>query len=248
VTTDRILKTLDRLDAKPFKDHLAELRSRLIRIGIVFCVLFFVSYLFAGNIMKVLLIPISSGYLGPDTRLVYTALTEGFFAFVKVAFWTAILFSTPYAVYEIWAFVAPGLYKKEKGFLSRVLFLGGALFLSGGLFGYFVLFPAILSFSLGYAAKGLIPMPRIGQYVVLSVKFFFFAGLVFELPFTMALAFESGIVEIETLRKKRKFIYLGLYCVSAFLIPTDILSQLLLFLPLCLLVELGFQLSRFIRV
>ncbi len=243
----QVLKTLEHLDLAPFRHHLEELRSRLLKVLAFFCTIFLLAYWFSEEIMRILLTPLSSSYLGSSHGLVYTALTEGFFAYLKIAFWTALLLTTPFFVYQAWAFVAPGLYPKEKSFLRRIVFWGGALFFAGGFFGFFVLFPTILAFSLGYAAQDLLPMPRIGQYVVLLVKFVFFTGLVFEVPFTMALAIESGIIERETIKKKRKFFLIGLYALSAFLVPTDIFSQILLFGPLWLLFELGLKLSIFIH-
>lgn len=243
-----ILKSLEYLDLGPFKGHLEELRSRLLRTILFFSGVFLIAYWFSESIMGLLLMPLSTSFLNQGQGLVYTALTEGFFAYLKVAFWTSLFFTTPFFVYQVWAFVAPGLYDHEKGFLRRVLFWGGGLFFSGALFGFFVLFPAILSFSLGIAAQGLIPMPRIGRYVALVVKFSFFTGLIFELPFTMALAIESGIIEREALMRRRKYLVIGLYALCAFLIPTDIFSQVLLFLPLWMLFEVGLRLSRFFKI
>lgn len=246
--SNQILKTIEFLDLGPFKEHLEELRTRLVRSLAFFCVVFLVAYFFSEEIMRLLLMPLTSAFLNQGEGLVYTALTEGFFAYLKVAFWTALFFTAPFFVHEVWAFVAPGLYDHEKGFLRRILLWGGGLFFSGALFGFFILFPAILSFSLGIAAQDLTPMPRIGRYVALVVKFAFFTGLVFEVPFTMALAIEAGIVERETLLKKRKYFIIGLYALSAFLVPTDIFSQVLLFIPLWGLFEIGLRASAILKV
>ena len=246
--SSQILRTIEFLDLGPFKEHLEELRARLIKSLIFFCVIFLVAYFFSEEIMRLLLMPLTSTFLNQGEGLVYTALTEGFFAYLKVAFWTALFFTAPFFTHQAWAFVAPGLYPHEKGFLRRILFWGGGLFFAGALFGFFVLFPAILSFSLGIAAQGLIPMPRIGRYVALVIKFAFFTGLLFEVPFTMALAIESGIIERETLVSKRKYFVVGLYALSAFLVPTDIFSQVILFVPLWGLFEVGLRVSTFLKV
>ena len=246
--SSRILRQIEFLDLGPFKGHLEELRTRLIKSLVLFCVVFVMAYFFSEEIMRVLLMPLTSTFLNQGKGLVYTALTEGFFAYLKVAFWTALFFIAPFFVHEIWAFVAPGLYAHEKVFLRRIILWGGGLFFAGALFGFFVLFPAILSFSLGIAAQGLIPMPRIGHYVVLVVKFAFFTGLLFEVPFTMALAIKAGMVKRETLINKRKYFLIGLYALCAFLVPTDIFSQVLLFIPLWGLFEIGLRTSAILRV
>ncbi len=244
------LKIIENLNIEPFRGHIIELRSRLLKVIIAFLSFFIVTYAFSQYILDVVIIPLqnvinnSSGQ--ETTPLVYTALTEGFFAHLRVSFWASILLTTPYLIYQAWAFVAPGLYRHERQFLRRIIILGLLLFVSGGLFGFFIVFPALLTFSLGYAAYGLMPMPRIGPYVSIAIKFVFFSGLIFEVPFTIALAIEGGIISANALREKRKYFLIGIYALSAFLIPTDIFSQLLLFLPLWGLFEICIRLTKFI--
>ncbi len=230
------------IDKLPFYTHLEELRNRLIRSAIAIGVSFCLCYVFSDILVRILFAPVSQ-VLPADSKMVFTALTEGFIAYLKVAFWASLIVSSPVVLYQIWSFIAPGLYANEKSMLRRALFWGGLLFVSGGLFGYWVVVPFVLNITFGYANENLQALPRLKNYLTFAVKTLFTFGIVFELPFVMAVTSKAGIVSRDYFKKNRKISYIVLYALSVLLVPTDIFSQLLLFLPLAGVYEIGIHLA-----
>ncbi len=228
-----------------FQPHLHELRSRLIAIFVALLLSFAGCLAISAHIMDALFIPINSAMPLGGT-MVFTALPEGFMTHLKIAFWAAMVISFPIILYEIWAFVAPGLYSHEKKWVKRFIFYSTALFSGGAAFGYFTVVPLILSFSMGFAGDGIQPMPRLQNYMVFILKTMLTMGLTFELPFAMALLSRSGIVDEDLFKKRRKTAYLALYTISIFLAPTDIFSQLMLTGPLIVMYEIGIRLSNWL--
>lgn len=229
----------------PISAHLQELRNRLIVSGIFMVVAFVISYILSDNLVHLLFTPVYH-VLPQDSKMVFTALTEGFLTYLKVAFWSAFILTTPLLFYQVWAFVAPGLYSREKKMLRLVILSGMFLFIAGGVFGYWVIMPVLLSISLGFANQGLEALPRLQNYLLFALKSIFTFGLVFELPFLMVAASASGIVSTEYFRKNRKVSYIVLYVIAVMICPTDIFSQVLLFLPIAAVFESGIFLGRFI--
>ncbi len=230
------------LDTLPFQSHLGELRRRLITCLAAFCIAFIVCYAFSRPLVAILFYPVRQA-LPPDSSLVFTALTEGFMTYIKVAFWSALIVSTPVILYQIWGFLAPGLYENEKRILKKIIFLGLGLFLAGGIFGYWIIMPAILTITLGYANQGLEALPRLQNYLLFALKTIFIFGLIFEIPFLMAIAGRSGLIGKDYFKKNRKLSYLALYILAVVIVPTDLFSQLLLFGPLVAMFEIGICLT-----
>ena len=226
----------------PFKAHLDEFRRRLITCFVTMAAAFVLCYAFSDFLVSMLFYPVHQA-LPHGSSLVFTALTEGFMTYLKVAFWSAVILSTPMILYQAWRFVAPGLYDKEKKFTKSFMFWGICLFISGGLFGYWVIMPVAFSITLGFANQGLEAMPRLQNYLIFSLKAIFTFGLVFEIPFLMALAARYGIVPREYFSKHRKASYIALYVLAVLLVPTDVFSQILIFLPLIGVYEAGIRLS-----
>ena len=160
-----------------------------------------------------------------------------------MAFWAALILDVPVIAFELWRFVSPGLYSHERRLGRRLLFWALLLFASGGAFGYVLLVPSILRITTSLASGVLVPMPRLEYYLLFVLKTVFVSGLLFELPFAVSILVESGIVEREALKRRRKAVWLGLYLLAVFVSPTDLVSQLLLALPLVGLYELGMALS-----
>jgi sec-independent protein translocase protein TatC len=233
------------LESLPFQAHLQELRRRTIVYFITVLVLFVVCYACSEFLVSFLFYPIRQA-LPPGSTLVFTALTEGFIAYLKVAFWSALTLSTPVFLYQAWQFTAPGLHEREKRFASIFLIWGIGLFAAGGLFGYWVIMPVVLSISLGFANQGLEAMPRLQNYLLFTLKTIFVFGLVFEIPFLMACATRTGIVAPNYYARYRKVIYVVLFLLSVMMVPTDLFSQILLFLPLAGMYEAGVRLSRWL--
>ncbi len=228
-----------------FQPHLKELRMRLLvvfgSIGLAFAGCFAVS----AHLMDILFVPIQST-MPPQGTLVFTALPEGFMAHLKVAFWAALVIAGPVTIYQVWAFAAPGLYSHERRWMKKFILLTTSLFVSGAAFGYFAAAPALLSFSMSFAEEGITPLPRLQNYMLFILKTMLTMGVIFELPFAMALLAKSGMVQERSLRRWRKRAYLLLYGMAIFLSPSDIFSQLILVLPLVAMYEIGLMWSRWV--
>jgi len=231
------------IDRFPVLGHLEELRSRLIRSFIVVLAAFVIAYMFSGTIVSVLFYPIKNA-LPPGSTMVYTNLTEGFMTYLKVALWTAVVVSAPFLVHQIWAFVAPGLYSEEKRVARRFLMWFSGLFFAGGAFGYWVVMPVVLSISLGFAGADLEPMPRLQNCLLFALKTIFTFGLIFEIPFAMGFVVRSGLVADDYFRRNRKTSYIALFILAVVVTPTDIFTQILLFLPFVGMYEAGILLGR----
>ncbi len=220
------------------KNHLYELRRRVLYCVAWFVVVFIACYIFSEPIVSVLFLPVKQA-MPPDSTMVFTALTEGFMAYLKVAFWSALLITLPVFLYHAWRFLSPALYPNERPLAARILFGGTFLFLGGAIFGYFMVMPIVLSFTLGFASENLEALPRLQNYLLFTLKSMFTFGIIFEIPFLMAGATRMGLVHRDYFRKSRKFAYIALYFLAVFLVPMDIFSQLLLLIPLIIVYEIG---------
>ncbi len=232
-----------REDRYTLQDHLAELRQRLIRSGIFFAVAFAVCYALSAPMVSVLFYPVKQA-LPEGSTMVFTALMEGFMAYLKVAFWAAVVLTAPVIIYQAWKFLLPALYENEKKVLKKIIFWGAGLFLAGGIFGYWMVIPLILSVSLGYASGSLEALPRLQNYLVFSLKSIFMFGMIFEVPFVMAGISRAGLIQRDYFRRHRKVAYVAIFIISAVLVPSDLFSQVLLFFPMVLVYEAGVLLSR----
>ncbi|MBA2933434.1 twin-arginine translocase subunit TatC [Sphingomonas sp. CGMCC 1.13654] len=224
----------------PLLDHLIELRRRLIwsflALGLCFCVCLY----FAEDIFAFLVQPLLRAGQG---KLIYTDIFEAFFANVKVAFFSSIMLSFPIVANQIWRFVAPGLYAKEKRALRPFLVLTPVLFLSGAAMAYYMAMPLALHFLLGTSFQRNIggvqqeALPAIGNYLSFVTKFLFGFGVAFLLPVLLMLLERAGIVTRRQLIKGRRYAIVAVFAVAAVLAPPDLLSMVLLALPLCILYE-----------
>ena len=230
-------------DSLPLKAHLKELRHRLIICSATMALAFVLCWAFSDSLVSWLFYPVRQA-LPPNSSLVFTALTEGFMTYLKVAFWSALILSTPVILYQVWEFVAPGLYDREKRYTRRIVFWGLGLFILGGLFGYWVIMPVAFSITLGFANQDLVAMPRLQNYLIFSLKAIFTFGLIFEIPFLMSSAVHCGIVPHKYFTKHRKVSYIGLYLLAVLLVPTDVFSQILLSFPLIGIYEVGVWFSK----
>ncbi|NPA94581.1 MAG: twin-arginine translocase subunit TatC [Thermodesulfobacteria bacterium] len=232
-------------EAYTLQDHLGELRKRLINCVIVFCVAFGAAYAVSDFLISFLFLPVKES-LPQGSTMVFTALTEGFMAHLKVAFWAAMVVTAPFTLYQTWRFLLPALYEHEKRSLRRLILTSCALFVFGAVFGYWVILPVILSLSLGYASTNLQALPRLQNYLIFTLKSIFLFGIIFEVPFVMAGAAKLGLIPKDYFKKHRKPAYLLLFLVAAVLVPSDIFSQLLIFMPFVIIYEVGaFLASRF---
>ncbi|KAF5058371.1 Sec-independent protein translocase protein TatC [anaerobic digester metagenome] len=222
-----------------FTEHLNELRIRLVRCIIGAFVGFLICYGFAEQLFELLMKPLMDLLLPTGGALIYTGLPEAFFTHLKVAAIAGVFVASPYIFYQLWMFIAPGLYEGERKYMIPIAFFSALCFVLGALFGYYVVFPYGFQFFLGYATEFIKPMPSVKEYFSFSTSMLFAFGFIFELPLFMFFLSVMGIVTHKTLRKYRKFAILGNFVVAAILTPPDVVSQCLMAGPLCVLYEIG---------
>jgi sec-independent protein translocase protein TatC len=224
----------------PLLDHLIELRSRLLWSFLALAIAFGISLYFARPIFGFLVQPLlASG----KTKLIYTALFEAFFVEIKVAFFAATFFSFPVFATQLWRFVAPGLYSKEKRAFLPFLLATPVLFIIGASMAYFMAIPVALEYLLGFGGSvGGVEqqaLPGVDNYLNFVMKFIFGFGISFLLPVLLMLLERAGIVTLEQLKSARRYAIVGAFAIAAVLTPPDVVSQLLLAIPLCILYELA---------
>ena len=225
-------------DKIPFTSHLEELRSRLIKCFIAVGVGFAVSYGFKEYLFKILVHPLVS-VMAPGDHLIFTGLPEAFFTYLKVAFLAGLMLGSPVILYQFWMFVAPGLYRKERRMLAPVVILSSFFFIAGALFGYFVVFPWGFKFFLGFATETIRPLPSMKEYLSFSAKLLMAFGLVFELPMVLTFLARLGIVSVDFLKRNRKYAVLLFFTGAAILTPPDVVTQIMMALPLMFMYELS---------
>ncbi len=218
-------------------EHLAELRQRLIICIIAVALGSVVCYAFIKPIFALLSRPLEA-VMPPGTGLIFTSYTEAFFTYIKLAITCGVFVGSPVILYEIWAFVAPGLYKHEKRWALPFVICSSFLFVGGGLFGYMVAFPALFRFFASYMGKGLRLLPSVSEYFTLTVRLLLGFGCAFELPGLIAFLALIGLIDVHMLRKYQGHAILIAFVVAAIVTPTpDILHQLFVALPLITLYE-----------
>ncbi len=227
----------------PLMDHLIELRRRLIWSFLALGIAFGISFYYAGKIFAFLVQPLIAGFGTGQGRLVYTKLYEAFFTEVRVALFAAFFLAFPIIAIQIWAFVAPGLYTKEKRAFLPFLIATPVLFVAGGALAYYVVMPLAIKFFLGY--QGQIPgiqqeaLPAMGEYLSFVMHFILAFGIAFLLPILLMLLERAGLVTRQQLKGGRRYAILVAFVVAAIATPPDIVSQFLLAIPLILLYELS---------
>lgn len=233
------MKDIDPTEA-PLLDHLIELRRRLLYCVAALVVTFFVCFYFAEPIFSFLVQPLLAA--GQD-RIIFTQMFEAFLVQVKVAFFAALMVSFPVLANQLWQFVAPGLYKKEKRALLPFLLATPVLFIGGASFAYLVAVPTALTFLLQYQGDigGVTQeaLPSVGNYLSFIMQFLFAFGLSFLLPILLMLIERAGIVTLAQLKAARRYAIVAAFAIAAVLTPPDIASQFLLAIPLVLLYELS---------
>ncbi len=231
-------------DEMTFTGHLDELRKRLIRCVIASVIGFLGCYAFAERLFNLLMDPLVR-VLPPESTLIFTSLPEAFFTYLKVAFVAGLFAVSPYLFYQIWKFIAPGLYESEQRYFVPIAFFSALFFVCGALFGYYVVFPFGFKFFMGFSTDFIRPMPTIKEYFGFSLKLLIAFGVIFELPLFIFFLARLGMVTSAGLRKKRKYAALGAFVVSAVLTPPDVVSQVLMAAPLLILYEVGIWVAHF---
>ncbi len=221
-----------------FISHLIELRDRLLRALIGLLIAFLGLFPFANQIYALLAAPMLDK-LPEGTHMIATAVVTPFFVPLKVAMMAAFIISLPHTLYQLWMFVAPGLYAHEKKLMLPAIVMSSCLFLCGMAFAYFLVFPVVFAFILSSAPAGVAVMTDIAEYLDFVMTLFLAFGFAFEVPIVVVLMAHFGWVTTKQLKEVRGYVIVGAFIVAAIFTPPDIISQVMLAVPLWLLYEMG---------
>lgn len=227
-------------EKSPFTEHLGELRDRLVRSAIAVGIGFGAAYFFKEKLFEILIAPLvtAMGENG-NAQMIFTGLPEAFFTYLKVSLLTGIILATPVLFYEFWMFVSPGLYRTEKKYFLPIVFLSVFFFFIGSSFGYFIVFPYGFKFFLGFATENIHAMPSMKEYLAFASKMLLAFGFVFELPLVLTFMARMGLVTVPFLTKNRKYALLLFFVGAAIITPPDVVTQVMMALPLMLLYEIS---------
>ena len=227
----------------PFMSHLVELRDRLLRAVLVILIIFLALFTFANDLYSLLAEPLLV-HLPQGSSMIATEVASPFLTPFKLAMMSAIFISMPFLLYQLWAFIAPGLYKHEKSLAFPLLFSSIILFYLGMVFAYFVVFPLMFKFFTGIALEGVTMMTDITKYLDFVLKMFFAFGMAFEVPIATILVISTGMTTADKLAEKRPYIIVSAFILGMLLTPPDVVSQMLLAVPIWILFEFGLIFSR----
>ncbi len=227
--------------------YLIELRKRLLRVILVLGIILIAATFFANRIYTWLAIPIMQ-HLPVGPSLIATSVPAPFLVPFKSALMASVFLTIPYILYELWLFIAPALYKHERKLLWVMLFASTILFYVGVAFAYFLVLPVVFKFFIYIAPQGVEVKPDISLYLSFVIKMFFSFGFAFELPIAIMLLVFTGITTVEKLKQKRPYFIVGAFIAGMLLTPPDVVSQIMLAIPLWLLFELGLWMAKYISI
>lgn len=236
-------KEEEELEESSLLSHLIELRSRLMKAAGAVLLLFIGLVAVRQEVYRIVADPLMR-QLPEDWSMIATSPAAPLLTPFKTAFFVAVMAAMPVVIYQAWAFVAPGLYKREKKVALPLVLTSIFLFYAGAAFAYFVVFPLVFGFFVSTTPEGVAMMTDIGEYLNFVMLLFFTFGLAFEVPIAILLLVSAGIVSPKSLGSKRPYVLLGAFTLGMFLTPPDMISQTLLAIPMYLLFELGILMSR----
>lgn len=244
MTSQSNQKTVD--EGQPLVEHLIELRTRLLHSIVAVLIIFLPLFYFANELYAYISKPLRA-YLPEGTSMIATEVASPFLTPFKLTLVLSIFIAIPYILHQLWSFIAPGLYTNEKKLAIPLLVSSVILFYAGICFAFFVVFPLIFGFFTGAAPEGVTVMTDINRYLDFVLKLFFAFGIAFEIPIATVLLVSTGASTVKSLRSKRPYVIVGCFVVGMLLTPPDIISQLLLAVPMWILFELGIIFSTFIK-
>ncbi len=227
-----------------FLSHLIELRQRVIKMLLGFFGVFLILLPFANDIYHWLSSPLLIN-LPSGAHMIATEIATPFFVPMKAAMLVAVVISSPFMLYQTWAFIAPGLYQHEKRFVLPLIIVSFILFILGMLFAYQLVLPLVFAFFTHTAPQGVVVMTDISHYLDFVISMLIAFGLAFEVPVLVVILVRAGIVNVQTLIDIRSYVIVGAFFIGAVFTPPDVMSQFLLAVPLCMLYELGILVSRY---
>lgn len=227
-------------------DHLIELRDRIMKSLLAVLFIFLALFYFANDIYTFVAAPMIS-VLPENMGMIAIDPTSPFFAPFKLTFYVSVFLAAPYILYQVWSFIAPGLYKNEKALAIPLFISSVLLFYAGIAFAYYVLFGFVFAFFVSVAPEGIMVTPDINSFLSFALAIFFAFGIAFEIPIAVFLLIWTGIVEPEDLTSKRPYVVVGCFVVGMMLTPPDPFTQSMLALPMWMLFELGIVFGRFVK-
>lgn len=230
---------------QPLMTHLLELRNRLLKVFIVVLLVFAVLFPFSESLYLYISEPLRA-FLPSASTMIATEVTSPFLTPFKLALISAMFISMPYSLYQLWAFVAPALYQQEKRIVVPLFFASVILFYAGMAFAYYLVFPLVFMFFTSVAPEGISVMPDIRAYLDFVLKLFMAFGLSFQIPIAVVILSWLGTVNPDNLAKKRPYVFVLCFVVGMLLTPPDIISQVLLAVPMWLLFEVGILFGRLV--
>lgn len=230
-------------EKQTFIEHLEELRKRLIISLIAVGIGFGICYIFSKEIFQLLMIPLQKA-LPKGATMIFTTPAEAFFTYFKVALLAGIFAASPVILYQIWLFVAPALYSHEKKYVIPFVISSTLLFIGGAAFGYFIVFPFGFKFLMSFATDLIQPAPRLKESLSFCSMLLFAFGLTFELPLLILFLSKVGVVNARMLARNRRYAIVAIFIVAAILTPPDVVSQLMMAIPLLILYEAGIWIAK----
>ncbi|GGC62700.1 twin-arginine translocase subunit TatC [Marinobacter halophilus] len=227
----------------PLIEHLLELRNRLLKMVLAVVICFAFIYPFANELYLWLSLPLRE-LLPVGQTMIATDITSPFFAPLKLALVLAVFVAIPVILFQLWSFIAPGLYAHEKRLAFPLLFTSVLLFYAGAAFAYYVVFPLVFGFFTAIGPEGIVELPDISSYLNFVLKMFFAFGIAFEIPIATVLLILTGATTPQDLASKRPYVVVGCFIIGMLLTPPDIISQTLLAVPMWILFEVGILFGR----